>query len=233
MIDSQVNIAPSKAKELGVSAGDVVVMIGRRRKASYARVAIANKKTPKSRCQIPVNMAKNLRLRNDDKVKLVVLEKVKDADEAEEDKDSRSGDLLLLTNEEVPKVSSLTFSPIEDSLRNLESGEGGDELSEDEIRDRFVDPYVQNKDGALVKKGNLLILQDENGKQLEFMVSEVSLEGDEENKDAGELCDVSHSKISNASNRLICRGGGGRRRSDFWFSNGGHNSRLGWCYASH
>ena len=181
-LDSQVKISPSKAKELGVSSGDTVVLIGRRRKASYARVAIA-KKSPTSRCQIPFNLAKNLRLRNDDKVKLVVLEK--DSGE-EEDKDSRSGDLLLLTNTEVPTVASVTFSPIEDSLRSLEAAEGGDELSEKEIQTRFVDPYMEKRDDVFTKQGNILVLRDDKGKMLEFMVAHVGLEN-EETDEAGEF----------------------------------------------
>ena len=63
------------------------------------------KKMTKTGCKIPFNMAKNLRLRNDDKLKLAVLEK----DDSEE-KDNRSGDLLLLTQTEVPSVNSVTFS---------------------------------------------------------------------------------------------------------------------------
>ncbi|KAL7559734.1 hypothetical protein ACA910_003317 [Epithemia clementina (nom. ined.)] len=179
MIDSQVKISPNKAKELGVSKGDIVVMIGRRRKASYARVAIA-KKSPISRCQIPYNLAKSLRLRNDDKVKIHVLENKDSEEESTDEKDNRSGDLLLLTKKEVPTVSAVTFSPIEDSLRSLEASEGGDEISEDEIKSRFVDPYMKGSNGALVKKGTLLIIRDGNSRSLEFMVSHVGLEGDEE-----------------------------------------------------
>lgn len=177
--DSQITISASKAKEMGIKKGDVVVLIGRRRKASYAKVAIA-RKMGKTGCKIPFNLAKNLRLRNGDKVKLAVLEK----DESE-DKDSRSGDLLLLTQTEVPSVNSVTFAPIEDSLKSLEMSEGGDEIPDEEIQMRFLEPYLAGKGGAVVKKGHVLILRDEDGKQLEFMITNVGIEGVEEEEEQG------------------------------------------------
>jgi len=176
-VDGEISISASKAKELGVSKGDIVVLIGRRRRAAYARVSIA-KKVSKSTCRIPYNLAKNLRLRNDDKVKLAVPE-----NDVEGDKDNRSGDLIMLTNEETPTVNSVTFAPIEDSLRGLENGEGGDEISDDEIQSRFIDPYLEGKEGALIKKGHILLLRDEDGKQLEVVVSHVGLDGASEEEE--------------------------------------------------
>jgi len=172
--DSTVLLSSSKAKELGVGAGDTVVLIGRRRAASYGIVQIASKKKAKfTSCTLSANLAANLRLRQDDKVKVVPLTKTKESDD---DEGNRSGDLVLLDNDKPIKVTAVTFSPIEDSLVALESNEGGDELTDEEIKERFIDPYLTT-DGAMIKQGHALKLRDENGKALDFMVSFVELKG--------------------------------------------------------
>lgn len=172
--DSTVLLSSSKAKELGVGAGDTVVLIGRRRAASYGIVQIASKKKAKfTSCTLSANLASNLRLRQDDKVKVVPLTKTKESDD---DEGNRSGDLVLLDNDKPIKVTAVTFSPIEDSLVALESNEGGDELTDEEIKERFIDPYLAT-DGAMIKQGHALKLRDENGKALDFMVSFVELKG--------------------------------------------------------
>eukprot|EP00523_Entomoneis_sp_CCMP467_P000392 CAMPEP_0168749896 /NCGR_PEP_ID=MMETSP0724-20121128/16970_1 /TAXON_ID=265536 /ORGANISM="Amphiprora sp., Strain CCMP467" /LENGTH=930 /DNA_ID=CAMNT_0008797855 /DNA_START=41 /DNA_END=2833 /DNA_ORIENTATION=+ len=208
-VDGEITISSSKAKELGVSNGEVVVLIGRRRMAAYAVVSVA-KKLSKSNCRVPFNLAKNLRLRNDDKVKIVVPQQ-----EEDDDKNNRSGDLLLLTNKETPTVTSVTFSPIEDSLRSLENGEGGDEISDAKIQSRFVDPYLEGRAGAVVKKGHVLMLRDEDGKQLEFIVTHVGLEGDSEEEEettedqddetpiAGSMTDDTEVIVGGATPRIV------------------------------
>jgi hypothetical protein len=173
MKDCSVQISEAKAKELGVSSGDNVVLVGRRRHATYAKVEIS-KKGKKSSCTITQNMAYNLRLRQDDKVKLVVLDKAYEEESASE----RSGDLLLLQKQPSP-IQSITFSPIEDSLAGLTALEGGDAIPDSEIQARFVTPYLESSEGSVLKQGHLLILRDENGKRLEFYVSSISLHGDE------------------------------------------------------
>jgi hypothetical protein len=182
-------LAPSKAKELKVTTGDLVVLVGRRRRAALARVQIA-KGNKKSVGAVSANMAANLRLRSDDKVKIIAYHSMQttndnDTDTTSEDSSkTRSGDLLLLRHlTEAPSVvQSVTLAPLEDSLKQLESSEGGDELSEDEIRDRFVRPYMEECEGALIKKGHTLTLRDEQDKKLEFVVTHVGLEGEEEDK---------------------------------------------------
>jgi hypothetical protein len=178
MKDCSVQISEAKAKELGVSSGDNVVLVGRRRHATYAKVEIS-KKGKKSSCTITQNMAYNLRLRQDDKVKLVVLDKAYEEESASE----RSGDLLLLQKQPSP-IQSITFSPIEDSLAGLTALEGGDAIPDSEIQARFVTPYLESSEGAVLKQGHLLILRDENGKRLEFYVSSISLDGDESSESA-------------------------------------------------
>lgn len=155
-----------------------MVLVGRRRHATYAKVEVS-KKGKKSSCTITQNLAYNLRLRQDDKVKLVVLEKAYEEESASE----RSGDLLLLQKQPAT-IQSITFSPIEDSLAGLTALEGGDAIPDSEIQARFVTPYLENADGAVLKQGHLLILRDENGKRLEFYVSDITLDGEESSESA-------------------------------------------------
>lgn len=171
--DVTITISREKAKELGVSKGDVVLVIGRRRKATYALVTV--KKAKKSICRVSANMAKNLRLRNEDKLKVIPL--------GSEEDQPRSGDMVLLKYTTPPRVSSVTLSPIEDSLVALEAREGGDELSDDELMERFVTPYMSLSDtSAPIKKNNVLILKDDNGRTLEFLVTGVELQDDSDSK---------------------------------------------------
>jgi translation initiation factor IF-1 len=172
-----VTLSPSKAKELKVSSGDAVVLIGRRRRATYGRVQI--EKGKKGSCTLSSNLATNLRLRQDDMVKVVPLH-------AADHEESRSGDLVLLQAKEPPKVKAVTFAPVEDSLKQLESAEGGDEIAEEELQARFVQPYVDNPQQAMVKKGHLLMLRDENNKALEFMVTHIDTENDASESKASE-----------------------------------------------
>lgn len=173
MADYTVTIGPKKAKELKVKTGDVVVVIGRRRRATYAAIAV-DKKPPTS-CTISENLAANLRLRQDDKIKVVPL--------ASENAvlGERSGDLLLIDHPPAP-ATSVTFAPVEDSWNNLVSGEGGDAISDEEIMERFLKPFLEET-GAILKKGHTLKLRDENGKLLEMIVTHMDLE--EEGSEAG------------------------------------------------
>ena len=171
-------ISSSKAKELGVKTGDHVVVIGRRRKAAYAVVNVAKKGSgKKGSCKVSSNLAQNLKIRNDDKIKIVTLE----ADVANE---SRSGDLLLLVKAEVPTVESVTFSPIEDTLMALVAAVGGDDIPDEEIQARFVQPYMEDFDGAVIKQGHVVKLTDENGKKLEFIVTHLEVSGGEDTEEA-------------------------------------------------
>jgi transitional endoplasmic reticulum ATPase len=158
-------IAPTKAKELGVKTGDIVVIVGRRRRAAYARVAVAKGK--KAVCTISENLASNLRLRKGDKVKVETL-----SDEISDE--IRTGDMVLMKRSTAPKAASVTFSPVLDSLSALEAGEGGDELSDEEILSRFVTPYLETN--ALLKKGHVLTLRDESNKKLELVITHMEIE---------------------------------------------------------
>jgi len=96
----------------------------------------------------------------------------------------------LLKNAVPPKVKAVTFSPLEDSLRTLEGSEGGDELSDGEVLDRFVRPYTESDEKAMVKKGHVLLLRDENGKMLEFVVTHVGLGDKDEEVAEGMSCNT-------------------------------------------
>jgi len=167
--DSTVVISPSKAKELSLEKGDVVAVIGRRRKAAYGRVGIA--KSKKTTCTISENIAKNLRLRKGDKVKIAPLN-------GKSEEGTRSGDMVLLDRTSAPQVASVTLSPVDDSLASVEAIEGGDEMSDEDIMSRFVTPYLESSNGFL-KRGQILVLKDENGRKLEFIVSHMEIEGEE------------------------------------------------------
>jgi len=165
--DYSITISPSKAKELGVKSGEVVGIIGRRRRASYAVVNVA--KGSKGAVKLSFNLANNLRVRSTDKVKVVPLEQ----DSAEES----SGDMALLSSQ--PGVAhSVTFSPVKDSLHSLELSEGGDEIAEEELIERFVKPYLDVEGSAVLKQGHTIILRDDNNKALEFTVTHLDTEGD-------------------------------------------------------
>ncbi|CAB9501036.1 Transitional endoplasmic reticulum ATPase [Seminavis robusta] len=175
--DCTIILSASKAKELGLKKGEAVALVGRRRRAAYAIVTVG--KLKKSSCSVHANLAKNLRLRNGDKIKVERLAGETPADTV------RSGDMIILQVSKPPKIKAVTLSPVEDSLTALQNSEGGDAIPEDEIDERFVMPYL-DETGAMMKQDHLLTLSDANGKKLEFIVTEVELESDKPEDEEGE-----------------------------------------------
>mmetsp|Transcript_15649 Transcript_15649/g.39362 ORF Transcript_15649/g.39362 Transcript_15649/m.39362 type:complete len:930 (-) Transcript_15649:59-2848(-) len=169
--DSAVILSAKKAKELGVSDGEVVAIIGRRRTACYGRASVQKKKVASSKCKVSENLAKTLRLRKGDAVKVVAL-----TDDRASDGGGHSGELLIVESDSAPVVESVTLSPIDDSLASLEALEGGDTISDEDINERFIAPYFEES-GGLLKSGQVLLIRDENGRKLEFLVSNVMIEG--------------------------------------------------------
>lgn len=164
--DSTITLAASKANELQLKEGDVVALIGRRRRAVLARTRIV-KKQPSQIVHVSANWASHLRLRQDDAVKVVPLQF---ADHTE----SRTGDLVLLQlSENIPRIQTVTLSPIQDSVDALPNGE---DMEDDELLQRFVQPYMAAQGGGILKLGHVLTLMDEGGKKLDFVVSHVELE---------------------------------------------------------
>jgi len=131
---------------------------------------------------ISMNLAKNLRLRKGDKAKIVPLS-------GKMEEGSYSGDMVLLDVTSPPKIASITLSPIEDSISTLSSIEGGDEIPEEDLNSRFLTPYFADQK-ALLKKGQILELMDDNGRRLEFIVKDIQLEGQEPKEDTEEGEDV-------------------------------------------
>jgi len=189
--DCTVILNHKKAKELGVSSGDVVAIVGRRRKANHAIVSVAPRKQKAaggvsvSGCALAYNLANNLRVRDGDTVKVVPLEKG-----VVEGKQEHSGQMLLLTHSPNESVSSVTFSPVEDSLTSLVNGEGGDDIDDAELMERFVQPYFDvNNEGddeqqnIVLKEGNIILMRDQNGRGLEFIITGLVDEDTEEDVD--------------------------------------------------
>lgn len=175
--DSTVTISPKKAKELKVSNGDVVAIIGKRRRASYGIISI--QKMSSAKASISYNTANNLRLRDDDKLKVVPII------EGAEAKEERSGDMVLLAQSPVV-ASSITFSPVEDSYNSLIASEGGDDIEDEELKERFIDTFLnleEDGDSIVAKEGNIISIRDENGKELDFIVSHISGSDDEEEEE--------------------------------------------------
>merc|ERR1719343_1538130 len=196
--DSAVVLSSKKAKELGVSNGEIVAIIGRRRTATYGRVSIQKKKKlSASSCTVSENLAKNLRVRKGDKVKIVPLK-----DENSSDEGGHSGELLLVDTDSAPTIESITLSPIEDSLASLESQEGGDSISDDDINERFIIPYLEVT-GGLLKSGQVLLMRDENGRKLEFIVSNLMIEGSDNNEKKNKPSDEENTEESVVAGELI------------------------------
>ena len=120
-----------KARELKLTSGSIVGLVGHRRRTTYAVVSIFQKKkgTTSTSCSIPYNVANNLRVREGDAIKVMPLqEKGAVGKEMEEE---RSGYMLLLCRS-VEEVGGLSLAPVEDSLNSLVNAEGGDEIEEEE-----------------------------------------------------------------------------------------------------
>lgn len=162
-----------------MSKGQVVAVIGRRRKASYGRISIQKSKKKglaASTCTISENLAKNLRQRKGDKVKVAPLGLSANEEGDEEAAATHSVDMILLEAKSALVAVSLTLSPIEDSLNLLEALEtGGDTIPDGEVMERFVSPYLES--GGLLKRGQVLLLKDGSGRKLEFLVSGMELNG--------------------------------------------------------
>lgn len=186
-----ITISPSKARELSLSSGDVVAVIGRRRRATLANVSVSKKAKTKSTCIISKNLSKNLRLRDTDKLKIEALGEKEQGSVDEEVNNARSGDLLLVNAESKPEVAaSVTLSPLSDSLERLQKTElNGDEMSDEAIMERFIAPYLNldEDDGSIMlKKGHIISVTDENGVTLDFIVDDLDVEGIEEEEEADE-----------------------------------------------
>ena len=181
--DYTISISSSKAKELNIKNGEIVAIIGRRRRVSYGTVQVSKMKN--GSVKLSNNLANNLRVMDTDKVKIVPLNTSDNGEENESES-------YTLGNPPTDIAHSVTFAPIRDSLHTLELKErGGDEFSDEEISERFVVPYLNmdeddGNDGnsnVVLREGHTLVLKDDNGVSLEFMVSHLDLVGDDADSD--------------------------------------------------
>jgi len=194
--DSTVYISSKKAKELKVKSGQIVGVIGRRRRAAYATVE--TKKVSSGAAEVSRNLGNNLRIRDGDKIKVVKL----GSDEADEE---ATGDMRLMASQP-STAESATLSPIEDSYNELVATEGGDEISDEEIMERFVAPYLDLEDGdntVLLKKGHVLTLRDDNGRSLDFLVTNIELGGATEEEEDDEEPDTAVAAAVDATTEII------------------------------
>jgi len=174
--DYTISISSSKAKELNIKNGEIVAIIGRRRRVSYGTVQISKMKN--GSVKLSNNLATNLRVMDTDKVKIVPLNTSDNGEENESES-------YTLGNPPSDIAHSVTFAPMRDSLHTLELKErGGDEFSDEEISERFVVPYLNmdedgDGNGVVLREGHTLVLKDDNGVSLEFMVSHLDLVGDD------------------------------------------------------
>jgi hypothetical protein len=184
--DYRLCISPSKAKELNVKSGDLVAIIGKRRRASYAKVNILPKGATTKEAKLSRNLASNLRLRTMDKVKIVPLSSKNNGEENDEDEECESKSYSLGNTPTSTIAQTITLHPLKDSLTSLDykEGGGGDGLSDEEVLERFITPYLNLEEdeegGVFLNGGHILTLKDENGLNLEFKVGHLELEGDEE-----------------------------------------------------
>ena len=131
------------------------------------------------------NLANNLRVLDTDKVKIVPL------NSNEKDGEENESESYTLGTPPTEIAHSVTFAPLRDSLHTLELKErGGDEFSDEEISERFVVPYLNmdednGNDGnsVVLREGHTLVLKDDNGVSLEFMVAHLDLVGDNDDSE--------------------------------------------------
>ena len=152
--DYAVSLSPEKASELSLRSGDVVTVIGRRRRSAYATVSV-DKKLKGDSLRMSAAMSANLRVRDDDKAKVIRL----------------TGDAEDRHTIEPAGAASATLSPVRDSLLTLAATHGGD-MDDDALLERFVGPYLNldESDSVILGKGNVLKLTDDDGAVLEFQV---------------------------------------------------------------
>jgi hypothetical protein len=81
-------------------------------------------------------------------------------------------------------ASAVGLSPTEESLNRLESLNGGDELTEDDLTERFIQPYLESGNGNL-QVGHLLTLRDVDGKTCEFVVNSITTPSTEDPTSTG------------------------------------------------
>jgi hypothetical protein len=205
--DCYISITQSKAKELQLHQGDLVAIIGKRRRCAYVKVNIltTNKTTttgmiPKSSSSIQLgrNLANNLHIRNDDKVRILSINEIEQQQEEEDQRQqesttSSSSGSYGLGKRPTNVAKTITLHPIKDTLSNVNNDD--EEVSDEELIVRFITPYLDsssttdfininndenNENVAIMKEGHVLTLTDENGIVMEFTIGKLDIHDDNE-----------------------------------------------------
>ncbi|GMI03876.1 hypothetical protein TrRE_jg9638 [Triparma retinervis] len=85
--------------------------------------------------------------------------------------------ISLDTSTNLPSADEISLSPTEESLNRLESLNGGDALTEEDLTTRFILPYLAFGSGH-VKVGTLVTLYDSDSNACDFIVTSVSTPSD-------------------------------------------------------
>ena len=190
--DCYISITQSKARELRLRQGDLAAIMGKRRRCAYVKVNILQTDrttTTKSSSAVIIgrNLANNLRIRNDDKVRII---SVNEIEENENEDQQRQNGSYGLGKRPTIVAKTVTFRPIKDTMSNDD-----DDVSNEELISRFISPYLESSSTddvvndenesvmAIMKEGHVLSLTDDNGNVMEFTIGKLDVDHDENNED--------------------------------------------------
>lgn len=199
--DCYISIAQSKARELRLRQGELVGIMGKRRRCAYVKVNIlqtdrtttttTTTTSSSSAVIIGRNLANNLRIRNDDKVRIISVNEIEENEN--EDQQQQNGSYGLGKRPTIV-AKTVTFHPIKDTMSN-NVDDYDDDVSNEELISRFITPYLESSSAddvdndenenvmAIMKEGHVLSLTDDNGNVMEFTIGKLDVDHDENNED--------------------------------------------------
>ena len=200
--DCYVSITQSKARELQLHQGELVAIIGKRRRCAYVKVNIltdmtTTTTTKSSSVIIGRNLANNLHIRNDDKVRIISVNEIEENDEDRQQRRNESSSTTTgsgsygLGKRPTIVAKTVTFHPIKDTMSN-NVDDYDDDVSNEELISRFITPYLDyssavdvdtDENVAIMKEGHVLSLTDENGSVMEFTIGKLDIDHDENDED--------------------------------------------------
>ena len=197
--DCYVSITQSKARELQLHQDELVAIIGKRRRCAYVKVNIlqtdrtTTTTTKSSSVIIGRNLANNLHIRNDDKVRIISVNEIEENNEDRQQRRNESSSTTTgsgsygLGKRPTIVAKTVTFHPIKDTMSNVDD----DDVSNEELISRFITPYLESstvdvdtdENVAIMKEGHVLSLTDENGSVMEFTIGKLDIDHDENDED--------------------------------------------------
>lgn len=193
--DCYITITQSKAHELQLHQGDLVAIIGKRRRCAYVKVNILTDKTTTTKLssvKIGRNLANNLHIRNDDKVRLISINEIEENEAQQQQQQQKESSTTGSGSYGLGKRPTIvakivTLHPIKDTMSNVDD----DDVSDEELISRFITPYLDSstddvdndEDVAIMKEGHVLTLTDENGSVMEFTIGKLDIDHDENDDD--------------------------------------------------